>query len=159
MSPRAAQMTMGSIVLLAAWLGAAVFIAAIVAPAAFAVLPTRALAGTLVGRALPALFTTGIAIAVAVLILHQVVAAGRLVGASSAIFLIAIGAASVVALRISSARTALGVPIDSLDIADPRRIAFGRLHGLSVLLMGIGMLGALAALVALSRHLLSRSTA
>ena len=39
-----------SIALVAAWLGAALVVAAVVAPAAFDVLPTRTLAGALVGR-------------------------------------------------------------------------------------------------------------
>jgi hypothetical protein len=42
--------------LIAFWGGAAILTIAIVTPAAFAVLPTRALAGSLVGRVLPALF-------------------------------------------------------------------------------------------------------
>ena len=44
MTARAAQATIGTIVLLSAWLGAALFVSAVVAPAAFDVLPTRALA-------------------------------------------------------------------------------------------------------------------
>ncbi|MDE3217575.1 MAG: DUF4149 domain-containing protein, partial [Gemmatimonadota bacterium] len=41
------------------WLGAAVLLAAAVAPAAFAVLPSRSLAGDLVGRVLPVIFWSG----------------------------------------------------------------------------------------------------
>jgi hypothetical protein len=48
-----------SVVGLSAWLGAAVLAATVVAPAAFAVLPTRSLAGALVGRVLPVLFYGG----------------------------------------------------------------------------------------------------
>ena len=44
------------LIALSAWLGAAVIVASVVTPAAFAVLPSRALAGALVGRVLPALF-------------------------------------------------------------------------------------------------------
>ena len=154
-----ALMMMGGIVILAAWLGAALFIAAVVTPAAFAVLPTRALAGTLVGRALPVLFAVGVVVGIAVLLMNRYVEGGRLVGGAAAVLFLAIGAANIVALRISAMRAALGVPMESLDTADPRRIAFGRMHGLSVVLMGIGMLGAFVALTALSRHLLSRSTA
>ena len=105
------------------------------------------------------LFVTGVAVAVAVLTVHRFVEPGHLVGAAGALFFLASGAANVVAVRISAVRAAIGAPIDSLDPTDPRRIAFGRMHGLSVLLMGLGMLCALVALVALSRHLLSRSTA
>ena len=46
------------------WLGAALLFIAVVAPAAFAVLPSRALAGLVVGRVLPVLFWSGAVIAV-----------------------------------------------------------------------------------------------
>jgi len=52
-------------ILLSAWLGAGVLFATVVAPAAFAVLPSRALAGALVGRVLPVIFVSGIVAAVA----------------------------------------------------------------------------------------------
>ena len=158
MTARAAQMTVGSIALLAAWLGAALIIAAVGAPAAFAVLPTRALAGALVGRALPAVFTTGVLVAVVLLVTHRLAESGRLVGGMGSLMFLAIGAANVVALRIAAMRASIGVPIDSLDPSDSRRMAFGRMHGLSVILLGLGMLCAFVALVALSRHLLSRSS-
>ena len=54
---------------------------------------------------------------------------------------------------------AAGEPLDALDPADPRRIAFGRMHGLSVLLMGIGLLAACVALVVIARHVNARSAA
>src|ERR1041385_2725318 len=50
-------------VLLSAWLGAAILVAAVVAPAAFKVLPTRTLAGALVGQVLPVIFIAGLVIA------------------------------------------------------------------------------------------------
>ena len=52
------------IALLAAWLGATIIVGAVVAPAAFAVLPTRTLAGAVVGRVLPPLFWSGAVIGV-----------------------------------------------------------------------------------------------
>ena len=48
--------------LLAAWLGAGVLFAAVVAPAAFAVLPSRNLAGALVGRVLPVVLIAGVVV-------------------------------------------------------------------------------------------------
>jgi len=41
---------------LAVWLGAALFFSVAVAPALFAVLPSRTLAGEVVGRLLPGIF-------------------------------------------------------------------------------------------------------
>ena len=46
--------------LVAAWIGAALITVAVVAPGAFAVLPSRTMAGAMVGRVLPALFIAGI---------------------------------------------------------------------------------------------------
>ena len=51
-------------VALSAWLGAGLLFAAVVAPAAFRVLPSRALAGALAGAVLPVLFWTGAAVGV-----------------------------------------------------------------------------------------------
>ena len=50
----------------AAWIGAALITVAVVAPGAFAVLPSRTMAGTMVGRVLPALFISGMVIGILV---------------------------------------------------------------------------------------------
>lgn len=159
MSARSHASALTSIVLLAAWLGAAVFVAAVITPAAFAVLPTRALAGAIVGRALPVLFTLGILIGAVVAFLNLGIAAGRAVTGGSSIFAVTSAAALLVAIRLRGMLAALGSPIDALDQADPRRASFGQLHGLSVLLMGVGLIGASVALVALARHASARSAA
>ena len=158
MTARPAPLALLSICVLAAWLGAAVFVAAVVTPAAFAVLPTRALAGAVVGRALPVLFTLGLLVGAAVAFMNHAVRAGRSVTVSSTTLIIASASALLVALRLRASTAAIG-PMDALDPADPRRVAFGRMHGLSVLLMGIGLLAACVALVAIARHLNSRSSA
>ena len=62
-----------------------------------------------------------------------------------------------IAPRIEALRLAIGGPVDALDASDPRRMAFGRMHGMSVMLMGIGMVAAFVALVILARHLSSPS--
>src|SRR6476660_908708 len=62
---RAFPPTLIAVALLAAWLGAATVFAAVVAPAAFDVLPSRTLAGALVGRVLPVLFWSGVVVGVA----------------------------------------------------------------------------------------------
>lgn len=148
-----------SVVLLAAWLGAALLVAGVVAPAAFAVLPSRTLAGALVGRVLPVIFWSGIAIGLVVAALAwpmprrawSVGAALALAGACAAAQLI-------VAPRIEQVRAGIGGAVDALDPSDPRRQAFGRLHGMSVAWMGVGGLAASVALVVLVRHLTTRST-
>jgi hypothetical protein len=148
-----------SIVLLAAWLGAAVLVAAVVAPAAFAVLPSRTLAGALVGRVLPVIFWSGLGVGLAVAALGW---SSPGAGWRTAMALVLAGACAiaqlVVAPRIAALRDASGVPMAALDPSDPRRQAFGRLHGMSVAWMGLGALAALVALVLLVR-LTTRSSA
>jgi hypothetical protein len=147
-----------SIVLLAAWLGATVIVAGVVAPAAFEVLRTRTLAGALVGQVLPVLFWSGMVIGLVVLWLGwrlpQPVAR-----TSSAFVLVAacVVAQLVIAPRIERVRAAIGGPMDALDPTNPLRQAFGRLHGLSVACLGAGGLAALVILVLLIRFA-SRST-
>jgi hypothetical protein len=129
-----------------AWLGAALLFVAIVAPAAFAALPTRTLAGELVGAVLPALFYSGIVIGAGVAIAsvarrqQRIVTPGTVGG-----LLISISCAAaqfVVAPRIERARAAIGGPIESVPASDPRRVAFGRLHGASVAWLGVAVVGA-----------------
>lgn len=143
-----------SVVLLSAWLGAALLASAVVAPAAFAVLPSRTLAGALVGRVLPVLFWSGMALGVVVLLVGRSIGAG-LFGAGSAVALAGACAAAqlVIAPRIEAVRASIGGPVDALDLSDPRRQLFGKLHGVSVLCLGIAGLAALVALIVLARNL------
>ncbi|HKG93459.1 MAG TPA: DUF4149 domain-containing protein [Gemmatimonadaceae bacterium] len=143
---------LGAIVALAAWLGAALLAAAVVAPAAFAALPSRALAGAVVGRVLPVVFLSGAA--VGALVAAGAVSAGgagaahgRWRAAAAAVLALSCALAQfAVAPRIERARAAIGASIDSVPADDPRRATFGRLHGLSVLCLGVGMLAAGTAL-------------
>lgn len=122
------------------WLGATLLFTAIVAPAVFAVLPTRALAGLVVGRVLPVLFWSG---ALVGLVLAFVGDGWRRV-AALVLLAASLSAQLGVAPRIERARAALGPSVEDVPADDPRRATFGRLHGISVLLLGVGMLGALA---------------
>jgi hypothetical protein len=122
------------------WLGAALLFAAVVAPAAFEVLPTRALAGLLVGRVLPVLFWSG-----AITGLIVVATRGGWRRGAALLMLGACVAAQLgVAPRIQRLRAELGPDIEAVSPSDARRLAFGRLHGVSVALLGVGMLGAVA---------------
>lgn len=131
--------------LLSAWLGAGVLFAAVVAPAAFAVLPSRTLAGALVGRVLPVLFIAGIVTALLGLWLGRR-GLGRYPrvrrGALLALALSCAVAQFVISPRIDRVRTAIGGPIEQLSVDDPRRVAFGRLHAVSVGWLGIAMVAA-----------------
>ncbi len=125
------------------WLGAALLFATVVAPAAFAVLPSRALAGLLVGRVLPILFWSGAF--VGAVALFSTDGWRRLL--AIVILCSSLGAQLIVAPRIERTRALLGPVLEDIPADDPRRLAFGRLHGISVALLGVGMLG--AAIIAL----------
>ena len=136
--------------LLALWLGAALLTAAVVAPAAFRVLPTRAQAGALVGGVLPTVFVGGLVVGVACAALAAG-AGGAYARARVALpvlcALLCAGAQFGVTPRIEAVRAQIGPDVEALPKTDPRRAEFGRLHGISVLFMGAAGLAAGAALV------------
>ena len=142
-------------ILLAVWIGAALLFTAVVAPAAFAVLPTRTLAGALVGRVLPVIFYAGILVGVSIVILDVVSKSGSWTrtGAAAVAALACTVAQLIVGSRIESLRASIGGPLDALASDDPRRVAFGRLHAISVGWLGIAMLAAILALVFAMRSL------
>ena len=136
--------------LLAAWLGAATLFSAVVAPAAFAALPSRTLAGALVGRVLPVVFIAGIVVAAISLGLDRA-GRGRMPGvrrAALVVIAIACGAAQFyVGPRIETVRREIDGPIEQLAPSDERRVTFGRLHAVSVAWLGLAMIAAATALV------------
>ena len=138
------------VALLAAWLGATIIVGAVVAPAAFAVLPSRTLAGVLVGRVLPPLFWSG---AVVGLLAAIVVRRSQRLALVAALVIAAASlvAQLVVTPRIETARASAGGPIDALARDDSRRIAFGRLHGASVALLGLAGIAASVTLLLTAR--------
>ncbi|HEU4723408.1 MAG TPA: DUF4149 domain-containing protein [Gemmatimonadaceae bacterium] len=144
-----------SVVALSLWLGAALLVVAVVAPAAFAVLPTRTLAGALVGRVLPVLFWSGAAVGLLVVVLGRAQEGGARLLAGVALSLACLAAQLAIAPRIGRLRAAVAVPIDRLAPDDARRIAFGRLHAASVAMLGIAALAGSAALLFTVRALVS----
>lgn len=141
--------------LLAVWIGAALLFTLVVAPAAFAVLPTRTLAGALVGRVLPVIFYAGVVIGSLIVLLDiigRTGAWGR--SAAGAVSALACAVAQlVVGTRIDRLRAVIGGPLDALASDDPRRVAFGRLHAISVGWLGLAMVAAIVALALAVRAL------
>lgn len=155
---RAMPALLVSIVLLAAWLGAATVVALAVAPAAFAVLPTRTLAGALVGRVLPPIFWSGIIVGpVVAVVTWSLPHRGWRTGGALLLGASCVAAQLVIAPRIAAIRAELGGAIDAVHPLDPRRVAFGRLHALSVGLIGLGGLAAFITLIALVRFTATRT--
>jgi hypothetical protein len=143
------------------WLGACAMFAIVVAPAAFAVLPSRTLAGQFIGRLLPMVFLSGIAVCAAVVLLGvRTDAASRW---KPRVLSAAIGGGActlaqfVVGRSIDELRDQIHGPVEALAVTDPLRVAFGQLHALSVVLLGIAIVCLLVVVVIAGRDL-SRSS-
>lgn len=147
------------LLLIAIWLGAAVFFSFAVAPSAFAVLPARELAGNVVTRTLGIVNVAGVVISLALLVSSFV---GRAVVSRRAWWL-EVCALAIVALttfighwvinaRLLALRQAMGRPIDEVAASDPLRVAFNSLHGYSVVVLSIGMLAGIVALLVIARR-------
>ncbi len=133
---------------LSAWLGAGLLFAAVVAPAAFRVLPSRALAGALAGAVLPVLFWTGAAVGMwGVVLLRRPPARRWAFGLALLLAGASLGSQLIVGRAIARVRASAGSAFGALPTDDARRVTFGRLHALSVLLLGMGMLSAAGLLV------------
>ena len=148
-------------VVLSLWLGAAALFSVTVAPAAFAVLPSRSLAGAIVGRVLPAVFYAAMISGVIVGVLEVTGRGASLFrgrGLAAVIVVVTSAIAQfIVGGRIERIRAAIAGPIESLSSDDARRIAFGRLHALSVGLLGLAMIAAFVAVVLAVRSIQPRS--
>lgn len=154
------------LILLACWFGAALFFGAVVAPAAFGVLRSFGLtnaneiAGSIVTRSLSVINIVGFLISLLLLLtlLLWRNSAGRVNFIVECVCLLVIALATgvghwVIAARMRALRAAMVLPIDQIATDDPRRIAFGALHGYSVNVLGLAMIAALVALVLMARNL------
>jgi Domain of unknown function (DUF4149) len=136
--------------LIALWLGAAIFFSFAVAPGAFGALPSRELAGAVVNRTLGVLNYAG-------LIVGLIVLASSLVGKDrisrlrlwleQGLLLFLTSACAfgqfVIGARLRDLRQQIARPIDEVAMDDPLRIAFNDLHGYSVAILGFAMIAAL----------------
>ncbi len=145
--------------LIALWLGAAVFFSFAVAPSAFAVLPARELAGAVVGRTLAVVNVGGFAISLLLLVTvpfaRSLVSRRALLLETVALTVIAVVTAAgqwIITARLEALRARMGRPIDALATDDPLRVAFGSLHGYSVIALSVGMVAALIALLLIARR-------
>lgn len=144
------------LLLLGLWLGAAIFFIG-VAQSAFAVLPTREIAGILVSRTFAILNYAGLGIAFVALLTSLIVSAGmnRISLWAERVFLLIFGVGCVVSQFVISwwmlmLRTQMGRPIDEVPVEDPLRIQFNNLHQYSSWVMLTAMAAALLAFVLIS---------
>lgn len=147
------------LLVVAVWLGSAVFFSAAVAPSAFAVLPSREMAGAVVARTLTILNVGGF---VAGLLLLAGAPAGRRLArwyslVAEAVALAVVAAATfvgqfVVAARMGALRAQMGRPVEEVAAGDPLRLAFNALHANSVTALSVAMLAAAVALFLIARR-------
>ena len=139
------------LLLIAIWLGAALFFIG-VAQSAFSVLPQRELAGMVVNRTLAILNFSGLGIFL-FLVLTSFVRGGaynRILLWSERILLLIAAAACAVGqfvfgFWIAMKRAEIGRPIDELAADDPLRVQFNMLHEYSVWTLMVAMAAALLA--------------
>jgi hypothetical protein len=159
-------MTLKSIglLLLACWLGGAVFFSVVVAPAAFSVLRayqipnSSEIAGAIVSRSLTAVNVSGFFIGLLLLVFIFLSRARyerwafvlQTVALLVMTSLCAVGH-WVIAARIRTLRIALSLPLDQIALDDPSRIAFAVLHRYSVIALAVAMIAALLASLLLAR--------
>ena len=140
------------ILLLGLWLGAACFFSFAVAPSAFAVLPSRELAGSVVNRTLAIVNYSGCVVGL-ILLASSFVSrrnAGKInLRLEQGLLLLLTAACAfgqfVIGARLRDLRGQINRPIDEVAIDDPLRLAFNDLHGYSVTILLTAMIAAAAA--------------
>jgi hypothetical protein len=152
--------------LLAAWVGAAIFFSAVVAPGVFGVLRsfdlsnTNEIAGSIVSRTLSVInvsgFVLGLLLIVTTFALRKVYGRRALVlqVVLSAILAAATGAGEwIIASRMRGLRAVMRGGIDQVAIDDPNRLAFAALHGYSVAALSVAIIVAIVSLFVMSNRL------
>lgn len=150
------------LLLLAIWLGAAVFFIG-VAQSAFAVLPERELAGAVVNRNLSILNFGGMGIAV-ILLVTSLVATSRISTFwlwIERFLLLSLAAACavnqfVVGFWLASLRNQMARPIDEVAAEDPLKVQFNMLHQYSEWILVAAMIAGLLAFFIISNRKFSK---
>jgi len=151
--------------LLTIWLGAMIFFSFAVAPTAFAVLPTRELAGQVVSSLIGKLELIGLICGPLLLLLQlfawprrETEAKARVLRVILLVVMTLLVAASRfwVSAKLHGLRAQIGGPIDDIPLTDALRVEFNALHGVSVSLMGATMLAGLVVIFLTVRIWLKR---
>jgi len=153
------------VLLLGVWLGSMMFFSFAVAPSAFAVLPTREVAGVMVTSAIGKIEVLGLIIGTLLILIHVANWRSRLSSRAiktlqAALLLLMIASAGLSRFWISPAMVSLrgqmGGHIDDVAATDPVRIQFNDLHQYSVGLMSAAMISGLVVLFLTVRSWLKR---
>jgi hypothetical protein len=146
------------LLLLASWLGAAIFFSAAVAPTAFGVLRAfnlpnaTEIAGAIVSRTLVIVNTSGFVLSLLLLVTAFVLKEnyGRAAFLLQIVLLVIMAVTTgvgewVIAAKMRGLRATLHTTIDQIPAGDPSRVAFDALHGYSVTALSIAIIAALIA--------------
>ena len=153
------------VLLLGVWLGSMMFFSFAVAPSAFAVLPTREMAGVMVTSSIGKLEVVGIVLGALLLLMHAAnwrprASSGVVKILHAVLLLVMISSAALSRFWISPAmvslRAQMGGRIDDVAITDPLRVHFNDLHQYSVGLMSAAMISGLIVLYLTVRSWLKR---
>jgi len=144
------------LLLLASWLGAAIFFSAAVAPSAFRVLRgfnllnASEIAGAIVTRTLSVVNISGFILSALLLITAFVLKSGygRNVFILQVVLMIIVAVTTgtgewIIAAKMRGLRAAMRTTIDQIPAGDPGRVAFDALHGYSVTALSIAIIAAL----------------
>ncbi len=144
--------------LLILWLGAACFFSFAVAPSAFAVLPSREIAGAIVSRTLVIVNYSGLIVGLILLASSLVrqtnVNRFQLLAERLMLLILTLACAAgqfVIALWLSLLKGQIGRPIDEVAVDDPLRVQFNNFHQYSVWVLATAMIAALVAYFLMSR--------
>ncbi|MBA2733078.1 MAG: DUF4149 domain-containing protein [Acidobacteria bacterium] len=153
------------LLLIALWLGGAVFFSATVAPSAFGVLRARNVAyaneaaGSIVTRTLAVLNTGGFIIALLLLasafLFRQGVKRRAFLAETISLAVIALATGIgqwIIAARMLALRAGMGRPIDDVASDDPLRVSFNGLHGYSVMALSVAIIAAAVTLLLIARR-------
>jgi hypothetical protein len=150
------------LILLSAWVGAALFFGGVVAPAAFGVLRSfeltnaNEIAGSIVTRCVSVVNITGFIIGLFILLCFFLTARAKGLRSrfellSAAVFVLATGVGHwVIAARMRALRVAMSLPIDQVRPDDARRLEFNSLHVYSVNTLLLAMIAALLTIILIS---------
>ena len=157
-------LTLIRLLLIGLWLGAACFFSFAVAQSAFAVLPSRELAGLVVSRTLSIVNYSGLLIGLVLLASSFIKQSetNRFQLLTEKILLIIFTAACavgqfVIGLWLSYVRAQINRPIDELPIDDPLRITFNNLHEYSVWILITAMIAALVTFFLIGKKTVEKS--
>ncbi|HKR00674.1 MAG TPA: DUF4149 domain-containing protein [Pyrinomonadaceae bacterium] len=153
------------LLLIALWLGAAVFFSATVAPSAFGVLRARNVpyaneaAGSIVTRTLSVVNTGGFIIALllflSAFLFRRRVSRRALLAETIALAVVTVATGVgqwIIAAKMLGLRAAMGRPIDDVAADDPLRVSFNSLHGYSVTALAVAIIAAAIALLVIARR-------